>query len=345
MKGGTSKIGIGKKNDVTSQRIANPSSIMLCLFVYLYSCFGSARAGSTRNDSTLIFKAYEDTLKVLQYGKISEDSSDAQKLKANGRFTHIFQKALELSGSFNYPFDSLKTVGIITSPDRQFRIITWDVPEKNGTFLYFGFVQSLNHVSMRYTIYKLQDRSAEISVPREAVYTPEKWLGMLYYKLIPEKYENRTIYMLLAWQGYSGIITRKIIDAVSFNEKGEPSFGMSIFTKPPPGYRGALKRLIFQYSANAYMSLTYNSKKNMIIFDHLAPVEEQLKGQYEYYAPNFTVDCITYKNSSWQYVADIDARNSSSPADKNYIDPAKHAPDMSKKNHDFDEHSLYNPNK
>lgn len=317
---------------------------------WIFSClhFPAADAKSlsySDNDTMMLFRGYEDTLKTLQYDKISEHSTDKEKLDANRHFLHVLRSALELPGSIHYPFDSLTTIGRITSPDNQFRIITWDIAKNDGTFLYYGFIQSYNHAAHRYILYELNDKSAEITDPHDAVYTPDKWFGMLYYKVVPERYAGKTIYMMLAWQGYSSIITRKIIDVLSFNDKGEPSFGMAVFKKPPPGSRGNFRRIIFQYSANAFMSLTYNSKKNIIVFDHLAPMEAQLVGQYQYYAPSFIVDCLAYKGSGWQYMADIDARNPSNSEDKDYIDPSKHAPDMNKKEHDFDAHSLYNPDK
>lgn len=315
------------------------------LMYFLFMAVAPARAKQLpSSDSVSMLQAYEDTLKELQYEKIMAHTTDRQKLDANRRFTVMLQKALSLPGSFNYPFDSLTTIGKITSEDKQLRIFTWDVPLKDGTFHYSGFVQAFSRQGKQYVLHELQDHGAEIGNPRDAVYSPEKWLGMIYYKIIGETYENRKIYMLLAWQGYSNLITRKIIDVASLNDNGEPSFGMSVFKRPPPGNRSSVKRLIFQYSANAFMSLTYNNKKNIIVFDRLAPTDEALTGQYQYYAPSFDVDCIAYKGSGWQYVANIDARNAADKEDKMYTDPAKNGPDMTKKDHDYGVHPLYNPN-
>lgn len=297
-------------------------------------------------DSSALLHVYEDSLRVLQYEKVKPHTTDKQKLEANERFTAMMKKVLSLPGSFDYPFDSLTTIAHLTSPDKQFRIYNWNVPKADGTFEYFGFIQSLdagNHIStdphsavtqkkgQGYHLYLLVDKSSEITNAATATCTADKWLGMLYYKIIPEQYEDKTIYVLLAWQGYNKIITHKVIDVISFNNKGEPSFGKSIFKKLPPGFKGSPKRIIFQYSATAYMSIDYDSKKNQILFDHLAPIDEGLVGQYQYYAPSFQVDALNFKGSGWEYMANVDARNKANPSDKNYHDPEHSTFQLNKK--------------
>ena len=263
-------------------------------------------------------KYYEGNLKVLQFGRANPNNTDQQRADSNALFLAMMQKALALPNSFDYPFDSLYTIGRVESPDKQFRIINWNMPKSDGTQQYFGFIQSLDQRTKKYMLLQLIDKSSEITNPQTATYTADKWLGMLYYKIIAEKADGKMTYTLLAWQGYNKLITRKIIDYVSFSNSGVPSFGKSVFTKLPPEYKGSPKRIIFQYAQSSVMVLKYDPKKKAIFFDKLGPTEPDLAGQYQYYGPSFQIDGLEFKNGLWEYVVNEDARNPASSKDNQY---------------------------
>jgi hypothetical protein len=292
--------------------------------LYILSLFFAFIIGHQANasayfvtDSSLLLKQYEDTLNELQHEKIKEHTNDTYKQKANALFLNLLRKALSVSGSINYPFDSLTTISRLTAPDKSFRILNWNISKDDGTYGYYGFIQSYDPKKKTYVLYELRDRAASITNPQSAVYSPDNWLGMLYYKIIPDPNEKNT-FILLAWQGYNNIITRKVIDVITFNSEGVPSFGKVIFKNLPPGMRGVAKRIIFQYSANVSMSLEYNDNRKMILFDHLAPPDPSLAGQYQYYGPSFQIDAFSFKDNEWQFMTDVDARNAASPNDKYY---------------------------
>lgn len=287
------------------------------VFTMPYNVFARDLLNGSSDSAYILLQRYEDTLNILQYEKVKPQTSDAYKEKANQKFSALLKKALMLPGSFDYPFDSLKTISRLTSPDKKFRILNWDVPKYDETIAYYGYIQEYNAEKKTYSIYELHDKSAEIKSPEYEVGTPDNWLGMLYYKIIPEGREKDT-YILLAWQGYSDLITHKVIDVISFNQKGVPVFGKSIFRKVPPGCRTSFKRIIFKYSAKVFMSLDYNAAKQMILFDHLGPPDPGLTGQYQFYGPSFQVDAMAYKDNRWEYLANVDARNPKSSLDKDY---------------------------
>jgi len=291
--------------------------ILLAFFTGAYRCNALNNNTIQAEDSSSLIHLYEDTLNELQYQKANLHTSDAYRQDANQRFLSVLKRALMLPGSFNYPFDSLKTLSRLTSPDKQFRILNWNVAWHNGTSGYYGFIQSYDARKKAYTLYELKDKSTDIANQQSAVGTTDNWLGMLYYKIIPDENEKNT-YILLAWEGYSDIITRKVIDVISFNSEGVPSFGKAIFKKLPTGTKNVPKRIIFQYSANLTMSLQYNEAKKMILFDHLCPIDPSLSGQYQYYGPSFQVDALVYSNNEWEYMENVEARNRANSNDKNY---------------------------
>jgi len=265
-------------------------------------------------DSASLLKVYEDSMKSLQYVRINA-RTDKEKDEANRQLLSLMNKALLLPGSFDYPFDSLRTIGKETSPDKQFRIITWDVPKSGCMFGYYGFIQSYNSKKKGYDLFPLEDHTADIPNPKSAVCTPNNWIGMLYYKIIKEKGSH--LYTLLAWEGYNKEITRKVIDVLSFNTEGIPSFGKAIFVKLPSTFKGTPKRMIFEYSAQVSMSLRYDESKNLLIFDHLAPIDDGLQGQHQYYGPSFDIDGLAWKNGTWNFVPNVEARNPSNDKEDN----------------------------
>lgn len=280
-------------------------------------------------DSTRLLSLYEDTLMELQHEKVKSHTSDDYKKEANEKFTAMLKKALMLPGSFNYPFDSLTTMARLTSPDKKFRILNWNIPWNDETCGFYGFVQSYNPKTKNYAVYELHDKGATSATAEVNAGTPDNWFGMLYYKIIPSEVEKNT-YIMLAWQGYSNIITRKIIDIISLNPDGVPSFGKAIFKRPPTGYKSNTKRIVFQYSAQLYMSLEYNEDKKMIMYDHLAPPDPGLNGQYQFYGPSFQVDALEYINNAWVCMENVDARNMPNAKDKTYHAEGSKTPEKNK---------------
>jgi len=292
------------------------------LILAIFGCLLSHSGFASGRDSSAFLKVYEDSLKHLQFGRIDAHKTDRQKIAVNERFCNMLQKALSLPNSFDYPFDSLTTIARLESPDKKFRVINWNLPMQDGTQAYFGFIQSYNPKTKKYQLFKLTDASDQLSDPQSKVLTTDKWLGMLYYKIIEEKADGKPQYVVLAWKGYDHLVNKKVIDVITFNGDGVPSFGKSIFSHLPSSFKGASKRIIFQYSSNVSMTLEYNAKKDLIQFDHLGPSEDGLEGQYQFYGPIFQTDGLAFKDGKWDFIENVDARNNNHN-DSKFNDPEK----------------------
>lgn len=262
------------------------------------------------------FKSVEDSLTVLQ-NKLYAAKTDNERNELNTNFKSVFERVLKQPESFNFPFDSLKEIGRIYSPDKTFRIITWDVPHDDGTHDYFGFTQWYDAKHKKYCLFSLTDKSNEIKNPETTAGDAAKWFGMLYYKIIPVKANRKKYYTLLGFDLNDKLTSKKIIDVLYFNSDGSPHFGANLFKmeKTTP------KRLVFEYSAQATMSLKYDEDSKQIVFDHLSPVDSKFEGQYQYYGPDFSFDAFQFKKGKWHYYSDVDARNRKSGKDVNYNDP------------------------
>lgn len=242
---------------------------------------------------------YQDSLKKLA-PIILKGESDEIKQEANERFLTLLKEALNLDPSLNFQFDSLITIARITSLDNKFRIFNWHLPLEDGTYKYFGYIQT--NIKKNQNIYTLKDKSNETPSPETKILNHSNWFGSHYYKMVPLKKKK---YVLLGWDGNDALTNRKIIEPFSFDNKGFPRFGDRL----PDEKNKQQKRVIFTYAQDATMSLKYDENKKIILFDHLSPKEPQLKGQYQFYGPDFSFDAYEYVKGKWMYIKDFDARN------------------------------------
>ncbi|MBI2269767.1 MAG: hypothetical protein HYU69_05345 [Bacteroidetes bacterium] len=279
------------------------------------------------------FKAYEDTLLQLEKNLYSV-KTDKAKQEINTKFKTVFERALNICTSFEYPFDSLKEIGRIYSPDKSFRIINWDIPKEDGTYNHCGFIQTYDARRKTCRLYALIDKSDDIKNPDNTVGDANKWIGMLYYKIIPVKVKRKKYYTLLAKDGNDKLTGKKIIDVLYFVSDGSPRFGVDLFKLE----KRSPKRVIFEYSAQTAMSLKYFEETKRIVFDHLSPSQPGFEGQHQYYGPDFSFDALEFKKGKWVYVADVDARNGKSTKDNKYNDPKD-------KSREYDNEKLYEPKK
>jgi len=256
-----------------------------------------------------MLKHYQDSIKKC-FSEIISTSNDSVKVNNNNRIIYYFEKILDSKESFIFPFDSLKNMGIFTSPDKKFRLYNWNIQFANGEFEYSGFLQVNDEELKTMLVFPLIDKSKEIKNPEHETTTNENWFGALYYQIIMIKEKNTTYYTLLGWDGNNDFTNRKIIEVLYFTDDGKPKFGKNIFKLEDE----RKKRIIFEYSYLASMALNFNEKLNMIIYDHLAPSSSRLEGQYQYYGPDFSYDGLYFKNGKWNEEKNIDVRN---PKSKN----------------------------
>jgi len=254
----------------------------------------------------------EDTLNYWG-NKIVDNTEDFVKYNANEHFTEILLNSINQKNSINYEYDSLKTAFNYISPDKKFRIFNWTLPKKDGTFEYFGIIQSYNKKTKKYDIYQLKDKSAEITFPENAMLGSEKWYGALYYKAIYKKWKGKKYYTFLAWDGNNNVSRKKIIEVLTLDETGKPIFGAPVFKFENKIY----KRIIFEFKATSILTLRYEKqfakkgkdKKWMIIYDRLIPEESNLKGFYQFYIPDkTTMDAFYFSKGKWVQVKNIDVR-------------------------------------
>jgi len=269
-------------------------------------------------------------MKVLLQG-MRNAAGESERLELNHRFAAALGAALEMKGAFTYPFDSLKGITSVVSPDRRFRLFTWPVLLSGGGYLCSGILQVPDQKGKGAHIVTFTDRGDSIYDPGRAILAPEEWFGAVYYQVIPVKVqEGRTAYTLLGWRGLGLLVSSRIIEIMTIGDDGAVTFGSTIFRdreKLPES------RIIFRYSTKASMVLTYEKqalvtgkkwnpstrsfeteqiREMMIVCDRLVPVDPQMEGRYEYYIPSADVmDGYIFSGGCWTFVREVDARNPS----------------------------------
>ena len=255
-------------------------------------------------------------------GKLSsyiwKQKTDDDRIAAGNAFFVEFRMALENNESALLAFDSIPGITRAVSEDGFVRIFTWNVPLSNGTHMYWGMIQLLNDSS---EIVTLTSHNAGASGLSAEKFSPLNWYGALYYKIIDVEIENKKVYTLLGWDGFTGEANRKLIDILSVDEFGNMTFGMPVFKTD----QGIKPRVVFEYADKASMLLRYDyqainiqkrkkiKKENawMIVMDRLVPMDPSLKNMRKYYVPSGdTYDGYIFRNGYWTLVEEIEVANS-----------------------------------
>lgn len=288
-----------------------------------FVCFFALFTNLGLNGQNIILLSQLRDSIALKSDLLYKATYDDERLLINNQLMQFVEKALVQEKSIEYDFDSLRNVSVITSSDKNVRLITWVVPTNEGDFVNYGFVQTFDQSHDAYRVFELVDKGDEIAKPESKTLSASKWLGAIYYRIILEKYKGKKFYTLLGWDGNNRVSRKKIIEVLTVKNNGEPVFGYGIFNAKDLNYvkENSQKRIIFEYSVRNPMRLDYEEqtvhekisvpvkkkkiKKNkafiaqqkevrpeikervfkseLIIFHRLSPPNKEVEGVYSFY--------------------------------------------------------------
>lgn len=265
------------------------------------------------------FKSAEDSLNVWQ-SKIGKSNSDEERLVTSDKVIQLFDSLLQDPESYEYPFESAVGMGILTSPDKAFKLYNWNIPMNDGTHRYECFVQIKpeleNSIPLFFRLNPLKKEPTRLEARQ---FDQDDWLSCLYYDIIPvKKGKSAEYYLLLGWDGHNKMTKRKFVEPLTIS-KNSLKFGRAVFKME----RGVQKRLVFEYSADVSMSLRYQEKQARLVFDHLSPRSAGLEGNFAFYGPDLTFDSFELKKLDWEFVPEIDLRQEKGSKDRPYNDPRR----------------------
>lgn len=276
------------------------------LLFLVVASFSAAAQTISENQA---LRAYERELADLSF-RIINDSSQEGRAQACFKFIPKLVEALKVPGSFNYPFDSLKTISIQTPPDRSFRIFTWQLRWGDGLFRHFGAIQ-MNSDSLM--LYPLFDMSDSLAHSQTSVVNKDSWYGALYYNIYEHRHKKKTYYTLFGFDQNDLWSSKKLLEVLTF-EHGKPVFGAPIFQfEDSTGKKTLLNRFIMEFRKDATTTLNYSADDKMIIYDHLVAPEERMADLKFTFLPDGTYEGFKLKSGKWQHVEKIKTININKP--------------------------------
>lgn len=290
----------------------------MLLIVIVCWVFKSNAQHTYNINNTPQFNKYQDSLLLLSEETFAA-KEDLLRIEKNAAFIKKFIEALKINGSFNYGFDSLKRISILKASDNSFRIVTWFIPLNDGTYRYYGAIQ-MSTINGSLKLFPLNDATGSLT-DVNALTTHKNWLGARYYDIVPMVINGKQPYfILLGWKGNNQKTSKKVIEVLSF-DKNEPVFGKSIFEteKSAP----TKNRVIFEYNKQNAMTLIWDRKVNMIVFDHLAPYEPKMAGNFEFYGSDLSFDAYKITWGKLSLTENVPLRNEGTANDDFYKSPKK----------------------
>lgn len=247
---------------------------------------------------------------------LREAKDDKTRTKINLELKKELSTFLVNPGVLDYPFSSWTTMSTIASPDGEFRLFNWNVESDAGVHSHYCYLVKKN-TDEGNLVTELKEDKITISQRPEHTLTADHWYGALYYNIVPVKKGNKTLYTIFGYNGNDRSTNRKLLDVFYFKGKilrmGYPLF------QEAPGSTHLLRRVFFEYSESAIMTVRMNENLGAIVFDHLVPENPQLEGLYDYYIPDMTYDGYKWENGIWAYYEDVVAYNTNEELVHNYI--------------------------
>jgi hypothetical protein len=246
------------------------------------------------------------------FGRLLKTSDDSVRISISDSVNLMVDSYVRSDSIFTHTFTNLKYLGQITSPDKQLKIVTWNLLLSTSSSRYFCYFVVRSGKENK--VYKLTADYSEGPIRTDDFYSDKNWYGALYYEVSPLKKENKGSWMLLGIDYGNPSITRKVIDVITFSPGGEVIFGKKWFDAGEE----ARFRVVLEYSATAVVSMRFLSDKS-IVFDHLVPINPGMKGNREFYAPDFSYDGYEFEKGVWKFQSDVEVRNTKKkqPATRN----------------------------
>jgi hypothetical protein len=251
------------------------------------------------------FSEKEKSLTALA-SSIQLDTVEKNRVAAVVAFIPELVEALKLKGSYNYPFDSLRSyISIINAPNNSFRIFTWQLSRDNGSYRYYGAIQKNNLEKLE--LFPLLDYTDSLLAKENVKLTDltlnnNEWIGALYYNIVEKKIKKQTYYFLFGFDGNDAWSNKKLVEVLWF-DNSKPMFGAPLIQVPSKDEY--LHRFVMQFRKDASVSLNYNEEEKMIIIDHLIAPEERLADLQFTFLPDGSYSGYKWKKGKWQYVAKI----------------------------------------
>lgn len=156
-------------------------------------------------------------------------------------------------------------------------------------------------------IIPLFDHSDYTDFPVDSVRNANNWIGAVYYNIVLKTYRGKKFYTLLGYDENNAKTTKKWMEVLTFDEKGNPAFGGRYFDYPPdeikppqPAYRFCL-----EFKKQAGAKINYDPEIDRIIFAHLVSENGELK-EKQSLIPYGSYEGFLWQNGKWVHERNIE---------------------------------------
>ncbi len=253
----------------------------------------------------------ENKLEQFMSG-LAQSRLDADRAQWNDSIHDLLSNQISNPEVFSHEFTT-KRMGILKPDDHAFMIFNWNSPLEDGSSEFFGYVVLPRED--RNLVIQLETYTREPKKVDSRYLEYDAWYGALYYDIIPVKKGKKTYYTLLGYSPSEKFVTTKYIDVLTIKDD-EITFGAPIFKTE----KGMKKRLIFKFSSEVSMSITFQATADRIVMDHLVPRMAGMQGNYQFYGPDGTFDAYVLNKSTWEYAKGVEFR-AEKKSKRNYKDP------------------------
>lgn len=248
---------------------------------------------------------------------LSESANVNLRAEANAKFIRLLVQTLKEEGDTPYYLDTLRPMSTLESPDKQLRILTWQIRLEEGTVRHYGCI--IRKSNKARPIVPLFDNSDQLGSNEDTSLGIMNWLGCQYYDIMQTGKGEKALYTLIGHDTFEPFSQRKIIETLSFNAQGRAIFGSPAFEDKPG--KPLAKRKILEYSKQAVMLLRFVKDNQMIVMDHLVPSNPKNKDNRFDYVPDLSYDAYVWKKNKWVFQSNVNLRND--PDGKTYLAPEK----------------------
>jgi len=273
-------------------KINNLKLLLLYFFIFNTSIITGQSSGY--DISTMLEEIFE---------KILVSKNDSEKLRLNDSVRLLIDEYIMSDSVFDHRFTNLKYLGQIDSPDEKIKMVTWNIPLREGPNMYFLYLIKRDTKKSGKKVFRLEGVNRPEKIRNDTIYTESNWYGALYYDIRPFRNEKETCYILLGLDTDNLYMSRKIIEVLSFGENGEIIFGRPCFIRDNENRF----REVLEYSAEGLVSLRMGSNK-LIVFDRLDAFATGHSGDNGQYGAGIALDGYRLKKGYWNFVEDVDIK-------------------------------------
>ncbi|HMJ47446.1 MAG TPA: hypothetical protein VK498_08955 [Ferruginibacter sp.] len=240
----------------------------------------------------------EDSLKTHAI-RIIQGINPKDRFDADSIFTRIFVRALKVTYSFNYPFDSLYTISKLYPLDSTFRIFTWQMVINENIIRQHGAIQ-LRTSDGSLKLFPLIDKSDITNNVTDTIANNYGWMGAVYYKIIQTKNSGHSYYTLLGYDENNIRSTKKVIEVLDF-VNGQPLFGGRYFDLDSGKTKSTAARYFIEYKRTSSPRLTYDDELDMIIVEHLVSESNEPNKKWTL-IPDGDYEGFKWVNGKWLFI-------------------------------------------